>query len=109
MGKFIISKRKNNEYQFVLKAVNGETILVSEGYTDKAGCKNGIESVRENAPLDERYQRKIAIDGQFYFNLEARNGEIIGTSEMYKQVMGRENGIESVKINAPFATVEDLA
>ena len=50
MGKFVISKAKNEEYTFVLKATNGQVIAVSEGYTAKAGCLNGIESVQKNAP-----------------------------------------------------------
>jgi len=38
MGKFVIKTRTNGEYQFNLKAGNGEIILTSEGYTSKASC-----------------------------------------------------------------------
>jgi uncharacterized protein YegP (UPF0339 family) len=44
MGKFIVSKRNNGEYQFNLHADNGQVILTSEGYTTKSACTNGIES-----------------------------------------------------------------
>lgn len=108
MGKFFISKRTNGEYRFILKADNHETILTSEGYQTKAGCKNGIESVKMNAPFDQRYDRRVATNGQYYFNLKASNGEIIGTSEMYTTFSGREAGIESVKRNAPNAPIIDL-
>ena len=97
-----------NEYRFRLKAKNGQNILASEGYTSKASCQNGIQSVKVNAPIDSRYDRKTASNGQFYFNLKAGNGEIIGTSEMYTTEAARENGIASVKTNAPIAPVEDL-
>lgn len=107
MGKFIITKRKNDEYQFNLKAGNGQNILMSEGYTAKASCKNGIDSVKTNALLDVRYDRKIAKNGQYYFNLKAANGEIIGTSEMYNSAASRDNGISSVMEHAPNATVAD--
>ncbi|HEX7869888.1 MAG TPA: DUF1508 domain-containing protein, partial [Chryseobacterium sp.] len=60
MGKFIITKRVNNECQFNLKAENGEIILTSEGYTTKANCHKGIESVRINSQDDTRYDRKVA-------------------------------------------------
>ena len=50
MGKFVITKRQNGEFQFNLKAGNGQTILASEGYTTMAACKNGIESLKKNAP-----------------------------------------------------------
>lgn len=105
MGKFVITKRANGEFQFNLKAGNGQTILASEGYTTLAACKNGIESVKKNAVEDARYERKEAKNGAPYFNLKATNGQIIGSSEMYSSESARENGIESVKKNAPEAEV----
>lgn len=107
MGKFILKKRSNGEYQFNLEAANGQVILTSEGYTAKASCQNGIASVKTNAPLDNRYDRKEAKNGKYYFNLKAGNGEIIGTSQMYASTAGRDNGIESVKTNAPAAEIID--
>lgn len=52
-AKFEIFKDSNEEYRFRLKAANGEIIATSEGYTAKSGCMNGIESVKENAPIAE--------------------------------------------------------
>ena len=46
-------------------------------------------------------------DGQFYFNLRADNGEIIAASEAYASNQGAENGIDSVRRNAPTAKVVD--
>lgn len=107
MGKFVISKRKNDEFQFNLKADNGQTLLMSEGYKTKTNCDNGVESVRRNSSDDSKYERKIATNGKFYFNLKATNGQVIGTSEMYESEQNREEGIASVKSNAPEASVED--
>lgn len=107
MGKFVITKRTNGEFQFNLKAGNGQTILTSEGYTTKAACTNGIESVKTNSQDDNRYDRKEAKNGKPYFNLKASNGQIIGASEVYESVSARENGIESVKKNAPDAAIDD--
>jgi uncharacterized protein len=106
MGKFIISKRTNGEFQFNLKAENGQVILSSEGYTTKANCDNGIESVRKNSQVDENYDRKKSKNGKDYFNLKSTNGQIIGTSEMYEAIANMEVGIASVKKNAPSAEVE---
>ncbi len=47
--KFEIYLDKAGEFRFRLKARNGEVIAASEGYKAKAGCQNGIESVRKNA------------------------------------------------------------
>jgi hypothetical protein len=49
--KFEIFKDNRGQYRFRLKAGNGETIVQSEGYTTKQGCKNGIQSVKDNAPI----------------------------------------------------------
>ena len=51
--KFEMYQDKAGEYRFRLKATNGQIIAVSEGYTAKAGCLNGIESVQKNAPEAE--------------------------------------------------------
>lgn len=106
-GKFELFQGKG-DYRFRLKAGNGEPILASEGYTNKSGAESGIASVKANAPIDARYDRLVARNGQYYFNLKASNGQIIGTSEMYASTSGRDNGIDSVKRNAPTALVVDL-
>lgn len=107
MGKFVINKRTNGEFQFNLKANNGQIILASEGYKAKTSCENGIDSVRKNSSDDSKVEKRTAANGKFYFNLEATNGRIIGTSEMYESAASRDNGIASVKINAADATVDD--
>lgn len=50
---FEINKSSNGQYYFVLKAGNGKTIATSEMYTTKDGCKNGIQSVKDNASTAE--------------------------------------------------------
>ena len=107
MGKFEITKRKNGEFQFNLKAGNGQIILTSEGYTTRASCDNGIESVRKNSPDDSKFERKESSNGKSYFNLKASNGQIIGVSQMYETDSARDNGIASVKTNATDATIDN--
>jgi uncharacterized protein YegP (UPF0339 family) len=107
MGKFEIRKTKSGQFKFDLKASNGQVILSSETYKSKSGCKNGVNSVMRNSKEDKRYDRKTAKNGSPYFNLKANNGQIIGTSEMYSNTSGMENGIASVKKNAAGATVDD--
>ena len=107
MGKFVVSIRNNGEFQFNLKAGNGQVILTSEGYTTKAACLNGIESVKKNSQDDKRFDRKESTNGKPFFNLTATNGQNIGRSEMYESVAARENGIESVKKNSQDADVDD--
>ncbi len=51
--KFEVYADKAGEFRFRLKATNGQIIAVSEGYKAMAGCLNGIESVKKNAPEAE--------------------------------------------------------
>ncbi len=107
MGKFVITTRKNGEFQFNLLATNGQVILTSEGYTTKAACMNGIESVRKNAATEARFDKKVASNGKPYFNLKATNGQIIGSSQMYANETNMNNGVASVMRNAPEAIIVD--
>ena len=98
-GYFVLIKNKklDQPYHWVLKAPNHEVILKSENYASKHGALNGIESTQKHCPFDENYQRLEASDGSHYFNLKAKNHEIIGTSEMYTTKSMRDHGIEAVK------------
>ena len=49
--KFELYTGKNGQYYFRLKARNGQVILVSEGYSSKSGCENGINSVKKKLPV----------------------------------------------------------
>ncbi len=108
MGKFEIKTRKNGEFQFNLKATNGQVILTSEGYKTKASCLNGVESVKKNCQDEKRFEIKEASNGKPYFNLMATNGQIIGSSQMYSNQVNMKNGIASVMKNAPEAPIIDL-
>jgi uncharacterized protein YegP (UPF0339 family) len=105
MGKYVMKQTAGGSWRFNLKAGNGETILSSENYNTKAACQNGIDSVKNNSPIDARYERKTSTAGQPFFNLKASNGQVIGTSEMYSSAAAMENGINSVKNNGPTSPV----
>ncbi len=105
--KYQIKRSTNNQYYFVLRAVNTEIILTSEMYVSKQGCQTGIASSKTNL-ADNNFARKTATNGQFYFTQVATNWQVIGNSEMYNSVQARENGIAAVKRDAPIAGIEDL-
>lgn len=106
--KYQIFKGEDGQFWFHLMAGNGKLILKSEGYTAKHSCQDGIQSVKTNALQDTRYQRKVAKNGQPFFNLTAPSHEIIGTSETYSSEHAMETGIAAVKHDAPAAPIEDL-
>jgi hypothetical protein len=103
----IYQSEKSEEYYFRLKAKNGQVIMTSQGYANKSGAQNGIESVKKNAADEARFEKKTATNGKFYFSLKAGNGQVIGSSQMYAAESGRDNGIASVAKNAD-GEVKDL-
>ena len=108
MGKFEITTRKNGEFQFNLKASNGQVILTSQGYKTKDSCLNGVESVKKNSQVKARFDKKVAANGKPFFNLMATNGQVIGSSQMYASEATCASGIASVMKNAPEAKIVDL-
>ena len=56
--KYEVYTDKKGEFRFRLKASNGEIIATGEGYKAKAGCMNGIESIKKNAPDAEIVEEK---------------------------------------------------
>jgi hypothetical protein len=107
-AKFELKKSKKGDFTFNLKAPNGRIILTSEQYSSKSGAMNGIDSVKKNCKTDSAFERLESKKHEPYFVLKAKNKEIIGKSEMYSSKSGMENGIASVKENAPSAEIKDL-
>lgn len=106
-GKFEIYKDKKGEFRFRLKSGNGETILASEGYQDRAGALNGVQSVKKNSDLLARFEKKTSASGKPFFVLKAANQQVIGTSELYESEDARDSGIKSAMHVAPLAATED--
>ena len=119
MGKFVIKTTKAG-VKFDLKAGNGEVIATSEVYTTEAACRSGIASVQKAAPaaavedqtaenFEAQTHPKFEVytdkAGEYRFRLKASNGQIIAVGEGYKAKVGCLNGIESVKKNAPDASI----
>ena len=114
MGKYVIREVPSG-VKFDLKATNGQVIATSEVYASLASCKNGIESVRKNAPIanvedqtvegftvakNPKFEIYVDKAGEQRFRLKAKNGEIIAVSEGYRSKASCENGIDSVRKNA---------
>ncbi len=114
MGKYIL-KQTATGFNFALKATNGEVIVTSEVYKSKPSCKNGIASVKANAPVaaledqtiegfkkEQHPKFEVYADkgGQYRFRLKAKNGQVIASSEGYVNKPNCLNGVESVRKNA---------
>lgn len=119
MGKFVIRSVPSG-IKFDLKAGNGEVIATSEVYTSMDACRKGIASVQKNAvaanlenqtvsdfknELNPKFQVYTDKAGEYRFRLTAKNGQVIAVSEGYKALASCLNGVESVRKNAPDASI----
>ena len=119
MGKFVIRSVPSG-IKFDLKAGNGEVIATSEVYTSMDACHKGIASVQKNAvaanlenqtvpeyknELNPKFQVYTDKAGEYRFRLTSKNGQVIAVSEGYKALASCLNGVESVRKNAPDATI----
>ncbi|MBN2334641.1 DUF1508 domain-containing protein [Candidatus Bathyarchaeota archaeon] len=107
-ARFEVFTDAADAYRFRLKAPNNKIIAVSEAYTTKDGALGGIESVKKNAAVSDRFEVYDDKAGMCRFRLRAPNKEIIAASQRYKTKQGCLNGVESVKLNAPRAETIDL-
>ena len=120
MAKFVVKTSKNGGYVFSLKANNGQVVATGQVYKSIAACKNGIKSIKTNAPIapiEDQTVEGFAVEknpkfevyedkkGETRFRLKAKNGQIIATGEGYKAKKSCLNGIESIRKNAPEADI----
>ena len=119
MGKFVIKDAKTGP-KFDLLATNGQVICSSQIYKNEKTCRSGVSAVQKVAaaagvedqtvegfavlkhPKFEIYQDSSE---KFRFRLKAKNGQVVAISQAYKTLKSCLNGVDSVKKNAPEASV----
>jgi uncharacterized protein YegP (UPF0339 family)/uncharacterized surface protein with fasciclin (FAS1) repeats len=129
-GVFEIIYDSAGTLRFHLKAANGQIIAVSQAYGTKESALKGIASIKKNAPIakttdfapggtitksthkpgivqDTVFEIQFNAPDRFRFHLKAANGQIIAVSQSYLSKQAAENGIASMKKNAPMAKIID--
>ena len=127
-GVFEVITDVAGRVRFHLKAANGQIIAVSNSYGTKENALKGIASIKKNAPIaktadltlggpmpehkagiaqDPVFEIQFNAPDRFRFHLKAANGQIVAVSQSYLSKQAAENGIASVKTNAPKAKIID--
>jgi uncharacterized protein YegP (UPF0339 family) len=97
LGQFEVFEGVDDQFYFRLVANNGEIVLASEGYTRRSSAEAGIASVKAHGIDRENYRLLENQAGDYYFNLVARNNQVIGTSEAYASLSNAERGADTVQ------------
>ncbi|MFO0612961.1 MAG: DUF1508 domain-containing protein [Polyangiaceae bacterium] len=103
-ARFETFKGADGRYYFQLLAKNGERVLDSQSYASLASAKKGVASVKANGGATANYKVEQADNGEFYFNLIAGNGQVIGTSETYATKDGAQKGVTAAVAAATAAS-----
>ncbi len=106
--KFELQKAKDSQHLFNQKATSGQVVLTSELYKTKASAENCIKSVRKIFAREGAIEERINSKNEPYFILKATNGQEIGRSEYYSSISAMENGVASLKKNAPETKIDDV-
>lgn len=107
--RYLFREASDGTRYFVLTAVNGQIIGVSEMYVSQANAERGAVAVQNvvknimstSAALlgDTRFETFKGLDGKYYFHLKANNGQIVLQSQAYTTKTSATNGIASVRTN----------
>lgn len=107
---FEMRDAKDGDSYFVLKAPNSEIIGVSETYASRSNADRGANTVKSlmreladkqpsAAPPQAKFETFEGEDGLTYFNLRAKNGQTMLSSQGYQNLQNAKKGVASVKEN----------
>jgi uncharacterized protein YegP (UPF0339 family) len=95
-ARFLTFRGNDSRYYFHVRASNGEIVLQSQGYSGSSGMANAIASVRENAKIASRFELVEGADGEYFFRLNAANGETIAYGEGYSTKGNAQRAIDGL-------------
>jgi uncharacterized protein YegP (UPF0339 family) len=105
--KFETYQDAKKEHRWRLKSTNGQVIATGgQGYKDKRDCQNAIERIKKDAAAKLTFETYEDARQQYRWRLKATNGQIIATSQGYKDKRDCENSIDVIKKGAEKARVE---
>lgn len=90
-----IKKENENRYIFILKAESGNTLLNSISFSNENEAKKVVHNLRTSTK--KVFERKTNHKGEFLFNVKNKNGQLIGSSQLYGSEAGMENGIKNLQ------------
>ena len=108
--KFETYQDARKEYRWRLKATNGQVIAASgQGYKDKRDRDGAIDRIKKDAATKLTFETYEDARKEYRWRLKATNGQVIATSQGYKDKRSCENSIDVIKKGAGQARVEEAA
>lgn len=107
-SSFVIKQNENGEIYFNFLNNDGEVVLISGNYADKALAEEAIKDVKVNSLMSQQLAAGKTKDGGQFFVIKGTNGDILVKSALYTSQMVMDNALHCVKDNVCIAEVMDL-
>jgi uncharacterized protein YegP (UPF0339 family) len=105
---FVLKQNENGDIYFNFLNSDGEIVLISGEYPDKAMAEEAIEDLKLNSLMSQQLAAGQTKDGAQFFVIKGSNGDILVKSALYTSQMVMDNALHCVKDNVCIAEVTDL-
>lgn len=103
--RFEVVHGPTNQIQYRLYDADGKVVVTSEGFPSKDSCFKAIRGIKENARIDQRWERK-SVEGKHFFTLKAPSHEVLAKGGPYDTVEEREKVSAIVRSSVEAAVVD---
>ncbi len=107
-SNFVLKQNEDGEIYFNFLNNDGEVVLISGEYPDKAMAEEAIKEVKLNSLMSQQLAAGRTKDGEQFFVIKGSSGDILVKSALYTSQMVMDNALHCVKDNVCIAEVMDL-
>ena len=107
-SSFVLNQNESGEIYFNFLNSDGEVVLISDFYSDKALAEEAIKDVKLNSLMSQQLAAGKTKDGGQFFVIKGSDGDILVKSALYTSQMVMDNALHCVKDNVCVAEVMDL-
>lgn len=107
-SSFVLKHNEDGEIYFNFLNSDGEIVLISGNYADKAEAEAAIKDVKLNSLMSQQLVAGKTRDGGQFFLIKGSNGDVLVKSALYTSQMVMDNALHCVKDNVCVAEVRDL-
>lgn len=94
-----------NQIQFKLIDSAGAVVVSSNGYPNKDACFKAIRNIKENARVDQRYEKRT-LEGKFFFTFKAASHEVLAKCGPYDSEADRDKALAVIRSSVEAAVMD---
>jgi len=102
---FDVAYGPTNQIQFKLIDSSGSVVVASSGYPNKDACFKAIRSIKENARVEQRYEKRT-LEGKFFFTFKAASHEVLAKGGPYDTEALRDQALAVIRSSVEAAVMD---